>query len=345
MDETSQTLRQWLLLRKLAADARGVTIKRLVQETGVSDKTIRRDVKALQEAGFAIEERVEDHGRKTFTLEKAELPLLTFTCDEALALYLCRSASRHWTGTYVAESLQNAFRKIQATLPRKTGEYLERMASRFKRTSPEGAYGAKGELLDALQIGVEDSREVRVTYRSERATEPVTYVIHPYGIVDHGGKIYVKGYSPEHGELRTWKLDRMSAAKVMDALFSRPADFDLDRLLAGSIGVYHGTDEVTVRVRIGASAARYACEKKVHASQQAEPQRDGGVILQWRVTSTVELRGYILSFGAAAEVLEPRALRDEVRGEIEALRRLYAADEPPAASPPAPVPEPRQRAK
>jgi hypothetical protein len=43
----SQTLRQWLILRMIAAEE-SVTIRRLIERSGVSDKTIRRDSTALR---------------------------------------------------------------------------------------------------------------------------------------------------------------------------------------------------------------------------------------------------------------------------------------------------------
>jgi predicted DNA-binding transcriptional regulator YafY len=158
------------LLRSLAADGQAVSIKQLVTETGVSDKTIRRDVAELRQAGFPIIERVGDYGRKSFALEATALPLLTFTYDEALALYLCRSTATQFAGTFIAESVQKAFRKIRATLSRNTREYLERMLSRVARTGLGGNYTAKAELLDQILIGLEDSKAVFVTYRSDIQT-------------------------------------------------------------------------------------------------------------------------------------------------------------------------------
>jgi DeoR/GlpR family transcriptional regulator of sugar metabolism len=47
MQSASPLLRQWSLLRAIAADGEA-TIKSLVAETGMSDKTIRRDIAVLR---------------------------------------------------------------------------------------------------------------------------------------------------------------------------------------------------------------------------------------------------------------------------------------------------------
>ena len=48
-------VRQWILLRKLCSRHYGVTIKDMVHELGVSEKTIRRDLETFQAAGFPLE--------------------------------------------------------------------------------------------------------------------------------------------------------------------------------------------------------------------------------------------------------------------------------------------------
>nr|MDJ0852938.1 WYL domain-containing protein [Myxococcota bacterium] len=60
-----------------------------------------------------------------------------------------------------------------------------------------------------------------------------------------------------------------------------------------------------------------------HASQQIEKGPRGSVELCMEVGGTSELRGWILSFGAGAEVLEPESLRDAVRADLEATLERY----------------------
>ncbi|MCC7084542.1 MAG: DeoR family transcriptional regulator [Pirellulales bacterium] len=61
-------IRQWILLKALAASHYGCTVEELAQAAGVSIKTIRRDLIAFTVAGFPIEESLGDHGRKHWKL-------------------------------------------------------------------------------------------------------------------------------------------------------------------------------------------------------------------------------------------------------------------------------------
>lgn len=65
---SSPLSRQWGLLEQLSANPRGMTVKELVAASGVSDKTIRRDLALLSQLGFDVEEIVEKHGRKLWRI-------------------------------------------------------------------------------------------------------------------------------------------------------------------------------------------------------------------------------------------------------------------------------------
>lgn len=89
MPEASPLIRQWMLLKLLSARRYGATVKEMAEEMSVSERTIRRDLETFLAAGFPLEEAVCDHGRKTWHIDPASSqPRLSFTFDEAIALYL-----------------------------------------------------------------------------------------------------------------------------------------------------------------------------------------------------------------------------------------------------------------
>lgn len=168
MEDRSPLLRQWALLRAIAAADGQATVKSLVALSGASDKTVRRDLALLQKVGFPVVETVGEFGRKTFTIGAGSVPQLGFTYDEALALFFCRRAIAPLTGTFFWQSAQSAFRKIRASLGDRAAQYVDRMIGRLHPTGVTGDYGEKAELLDRLWIAIEE-----VTVRS----------VHPWRVV------------------------------------------------------------------------------------------------------------------------------------------------------------------
>jgi len=305
----------------------------LADESGVSEKTIRRDLATLRSVGFPIEEETGEFGRKSYRIDpRRSKPEIGFTFDEALALYLGRKFLRPFAGTMIWEAAQRAFKKIRATLGESALKYIENAGSAFHETAfGVSDYSGRSEILDNLLIGIEDRMVVFITYRSQRATEPVTYPIHPYCFKRHEGSVYVHGHKPDDGELRTWKLDRIEQADVDTMPFTVPAGLDLEARFAGSLGIYDGQDDVHVKIRFAPAVARYISEKQWHPSQQLASQKDGSLIVELRLSNTVEVKSWVLSFGANAQVLEPDELHREIADDLTQTLSLYSTPQPERA--------------
>ncbi|MFH0800821.1 MAG: WYL domain-containing protein, partial [bacterium] len=53
---------------------------------------------------------------------------------------------------------------------------------------------------------------------------------------------------------------------------------------------------------------------------------DGSLILHFTTSSRYEVKAWILSHGSHAEVLSPAWLREELREEVEKLKKIYSGN-------------------
>ncbi len=319
-------VRQWTLLRILSGCRTGVTIKELAAELGVNPKTIRRDLETFQLAGFPLKEETQRHGCKTYRLSPiaTQPPALGFPIDEAAALYLGQRLLEPLAGTVFWEAANRAFRKIRAMLGPAALRYLDRLGAAFYHTRFGAVeYAAKAEILDTLTEAIADRQAVFLIYQSLRSTEPVTYDVYPYGLVHHFGRMYLIGWAVRREAIRTWRVDRMEKVERAELHFPPPEDFDLKKYMAGAFGIYHGDQEVQVRIRFSRTVARYVQEATWHPSQKLSPQRDGSVVAEFTLGTMEEIKHWILSFGKEAEVLAPPTLRTAVREELAKMVEIY----------------------
>ncbi len=328
-DVDNALLRHLKILRLLGSRRNGATVKELTEEFGVSTKTIRRDLEIFAAAGFAISENKEERGRKSFVLDaRHAAPQVGFTFDEALALCLVRQLLGPLSGTLMGSAARSAIAKVRACLGRDVSRYIDKMLPRVHATSiGVEDYARKAEIIDQLLIGMEDRQVVFITYQSQRATESVTYDVHPYGLTIHRGALYLIGFAPQHDEIRHWKVSRIEAAEVDVMPFTMPTGFKVDEHLAGCFGIFHGKEDVHVKIRFSKTVARQVSEAIWHPSQKLTPQPDGSLLADFRLNSTVEVKQWVLSFGPQAEVLEPSELRLEVRKEIAQMLLKYVNSE------------------
>ena len=84
------------------------------------------------------------------------------------------------------------------------------------------------------------------------------------------------------------------------------------------------SDDITVVVKFLPPAARHVLESTWHASQALNAIADGSVLAQFQLSTTIEIKSWVLSFGANAHALEPAALRAEIAAELQQMAKLYA---------------------
>lgn len=328
--ENPTLIRQWLLLKSLASRKYGMTIAEMAHETGVVERTIRRDLNVLQQAGFPIRDvRVSAHGRRHWSLEtENELHDLKFNWDEAIALYFARRHLDPLAGTVLWTSLASAFKKIRASMSEGALHHLERMQDAFHFIQfGTSCYDDKAEMIDQLSIAVEDNLITLISYQSRTATEPVTYEVTPYGVIYYRHSLYFIAYSHDHETVRIFKVDRLESVELTQLKSQRPPDFDLAQYFEHSFGIFPGAGNIqTVKIRFAPRLARIITESRWHPSQSITHNSDGSVILTLELADLTEVKSWILSFGPNAIVLEPPQLREEIIAELtQSLAQLTEA--------------------
>ena len=326
MPESSQLLRQWKLLRILDASHSGCTLRELVDETEVSEKTVRRDLKVLQQ-NFEITEQLHD-GVKRWKMP----PLgeqMGFQLTELMSLHMSQQFLEPLVGTPFWEGNRSVFRKVQGALGDNAVRYIEKLQAAVLSTKVgAGNYEHRGEMIDKLMIAIEDRKVTLIVYRSMQATEPVEQEVYPLGLIHHRGSLYLIAWSSRREEVRNFKVDRVEDVDVQNLKYTVPADFDLSDWLGKCFGVWRsGSDDLqTIRIHFSRETARYVQESTWHESQQFEPQPDGSVIAEFQLPDTTEIKRWIMSFGPGATVLKPESLVDEIADDVAAMNIAYASN-------------------
>jgi len=327
----NQLARQWQLIQRLARSRYGLGLDSLADELGCVRRTVYRDLDALMLAGFPVVSEKRD-GRVLYRfLDTFRLGDVPFTPDEILALAFGEDLLRALEGTVFHDSIRSALAKIRAGLGPELTEYLARLGESFRvLPGPHKSYAHLRETIRLLNQAVLERRTLRIRYRTGRTGALSTRELDPYRVWYRSGGLYVVGFDHKSREIRTFAVDRIRAATPTARRFTPDPGFDFDATIGASFGVI-AEPATTVRIRFERRWADYVEEHIWHASQKVERTADGCAELVMQVGGTAELRTWILSFGAGAEVLEPAKLRDEVVAELRGALERYAAPRPTPA--------------
>ncbi len=319
-----QLARQWQLIQKLAKSRGGCGLDDLADDLGCVRRTVYRDLDALMYAGFPVVSEKRE-GRVFYRfLESFRIGDVPFTPDEILALAFGEDLLRQLEGTVFHDSIRSALHKIRSGLSPELAEYLARLGETFRvLPGPHKNYAHLRETNQALHDAVLRQRTVRMRYRTGRTGKEATRELDPYRVWFRSGGLYVVGHDHKSDEIRTFAVERIRELELTEASFSIPESFDFDTWSASSFGVI-AEPATQVRLRFDRRWVTYVEEHTWHPSQALKALPRGRVEMNLEVGDTADLRAWILSFGAGAEVIEPAELRDAIRAELDAARSRYA---------------------
>jgi predicted DNA-binding transcriptional regulator YafY len=331
MPRGDQLGRQWRLLQFLGRPE-GLAVEDASRRLGCAVRTVWRDLTVLQAAGFPIYDERDGH-RGLWKVEpgfrdRVPIPL---SLPEVVALLVSRHLIEPGGAGPFGDGVASAFAKIEALLTPRALELVDRM----RRSVGARTIGAKlqlgaGEHLAAVHRALAERRTIHMRYYSLSRDAEADRRVDPYHVTFAAGGLYLVGYCHLRREVRIFAVERVRALRVLPDTFAMPADFDAEAYLRGAWGIVRG-DLIVVRAVFARSVAPHVRGRLWHPSQELRELPGGKLEMRLTVADTIEVRRWLMGFGAGVQVLAPLALREAIRHEAAALALALA----PARKPPA----------
>jgi predicted DNA-binding transcriptional regulator YafY len=284
----------------------------------VARRTIYRDLMALHEMGVPV---WEDRGR--FGIDRAAyLSTVRLNLNEAIALYFAARLLTHHSDEHNPH-IVSALDKLAAGLPDQTISSHIARAANVVRSRPVRSDYIRN--LEALTRAWADRRMVLLRYRAPNR-ESTEREVAPYFVEVSRSTpaAYVIGYDRLRGAIRTFKIERIERADLLDEHYSIPDDFDPYAFLSNAWGVMDDA-EVRIHLRFDSDAAPRVRESVWHHSQRLVEREDGGCDLLMTIGGIREVTPWVLSWGANVEVLAPPELRADMAAQSARMADLYRA--------------------
>lgn len=151
--------------------------------------------------------------------------------------------------------------------------------------------------------------------------EATKRIIEPLRLINYQGRWYLLAYCQLRRAIRIFHIARMSKAALGKDTFE-PSPHDHDELLHQSFGIFKGKSIYLAEILFTSTAAELVRHQHWHANQSLEEVADG-ILLRLPVSDNREILMKVLQYGSMAKVIAPKALRDEVKQEIQRMTKLY----------------------
>lgn len=341
MARNEQLVRQHKVLQILERRRFGATLDdlrdSLVEELGLSslhERSVRRDIEALQAAGFDIGSEETQNGR-VWKLRRSDKGLhkLNVSASELIALSMGRDLMVPLLGTQFWQGIEGFWNKVREQLPAGVWEHYEKYR---KTLCVSGVFAKSYEkqhgILKTINRAIDEHRVVEMDY-FKPGSPLSTRRIEPYGLAMFQSSIYVVALDEGRSEfedwesgLRRWKLDRFERATALDVYFKANEEVDVQAHVRKSVGIFSGGKTEDYTIRLTEKGARYAQEEPWHDQQKITRQEDGSYLLVAPAYHDMEIIIHALELGEDAEILSPLACRQRIREIVGVLSEKYQND-------------------
>ena len=296
------------LLIEAARQAQKLDVRELCETLQVTEQELRQDIDVLNVVNFGggsyvlyaevqgdqIEVDPEPYG-DNFARPARLLPL------EAKAL----AAAIDLIGEHLPEgSLASARQKIVDALGQDPAEEGLQITT---------AKGDDSEIARVVSEAISAERLLRIDYYKENEDEFTERTIEPYKLANGQEGWYIHSYDLEKDAPRSYRLDRIRAATVLDDHFEPRPGVEPD--VHGWLATGEVPSSRTARIWVSPERARWAREDR----RVVQELKDGAVIVERTYASHEWLAREILKEGGDAVVLEPDEARQAVLEAAEAL--------------------------
>jgi predicted DNA-binding transcriptional regulator YafY len=282
-------------------------------------RTVRRYIMHLQDVGIPVEANIGRYGG--YRLRPGfKLPPLMFTEEEATAILLGLLGTSWLEIGQSPVAVEGALAKVSRVLPLHARERLNAMSSHLFFSSPRQGERPDVSLLLNISEAIGQQQRVAMVYRSHN--DQVTHrKVEPYGIVGWNGHWYLVGYCCLRQDYRTFRLDRVQHAEVLEEPFERDKDFDFwIYLLEHEPAGFH--------FEVVFQAALYTVQQKIPASYGSLTETPSGVLFRCQYEDIGGMARYLMSLNLPFVVHEPPELRQALLRLAEKMVQIATAQVP-----------------
>ena len=333
MSFTPETLlRHWQTLRLIPRYPRKATAGAVcdaLAEAGfsVGKRTIERDLQALSRIfPLLLDDREKPYGW-SWAQDAAAFDVPGVGTNEALAFMMVQTYMGSLMPSSVLDQLAPYFKMAEQRLDSLVGH--SSMSAWLKKvkviepTQPLLAPAIDRNVEAVIQEGLLLNQQCQISYRRKDESEPESYPINPLGLVQRGKLLYLVCTIKTYQDLRILSLHRIQKAELLYAKATKPSGFDLDQYLASGAFGWGERKTIKLKLRFDSEAGSHLYETPLSEDQRITQLPDSRLQVTATVTDSKQLLWWLLGFGHAVEVIEPKSLREEVRIQLSVALTRY----------------------
>ncbi len=295
----------------------------IAKELDVSLRTVNRDLNNMRDFYYAPLEYDTNKRGWYYKDPNYFIKYIQFEEGELFSLSLFDTLLLQYKNTPLEENLRSVFEKIRTSLPDTVS-----IDSRFLDDSvtyiPDALAPINKEVFDTIFSAVNKGLTLTSDYKPLQKTTYMERKFNPYHIICQRGNWYAIGFCHLKNEVRIFSFSRMKNVQLTKEHFKVPETFNAKDYIDKTMGVWlSAKTKHKVRLLFSSEIGTFAAEHIWHENQTVKQNADGSVEVSFETTQLPEVKRLVLGQGRTVKVLEPQELVDQIREEVEAIKKMY----------------------
>jgi predicted DNA-binding transcriptional regulator YafY len=329
MDRTER----FYLIERMLRSRHLVTTAEFLETLEVSRATLKRDLEYLRSRlSTPIVWDADSGGYRLGTGKpESELPGLWFGAAEAHALLAMHQLLEQIGAGMLESHVAPMAQRLERILGSR-GHAVAQVRRRIRLLQ------MARRPLDSAQFAVLaqallERRRLSVLHFNRASGEQLEREVSPQRLVYYRDNWYLDAWCHRRNALRSFAVDAVAGACLLDSPAEEVGEDYLDRELASGYGIFSGAAVHWATLRFTAARARWVASEQWHPAQRAHFDEGGNYLLELPYSDERELLMDVLKHGAEVEVLAPVSLRERLAQQLRRTLARYEAGEQGGSSP------------
>lgn len=256
-----------------------------------------------------VEEVPTSEKKKRWRFVKGAMnALISFTADDFANLEYLKGLSND---DNKRKELDELIAKIKALTPQKNLQSLDTDVSAIMESEGFAVRQYSGvniepKILEELRTSMLAFKKIQFDYPIKGEIKTIT--LNPYGLVI-ADKYYLVGYNEYVGDLRQYRVDKISNLTILDEYFEKDEKFSLTEYCKNSFSIYQ-EDPITITLEFDKSVAEAVLNYHFHPTQKMKQLENGNVQVKFTCGGKYAICHELFKWGGKVQIKKPVELKD-----------------------------------
>lgn len=234
--------------------------------------------------------------------------LISFTADDFANLEYLKGLSND---DNKRKELDELIAKIKALTPQKNLQSLDTDVSAIMESEGFAVRQYSGvniepKILEELRTSMLAFKKIQFNYPIKGEIKTIT--LNPYGLVI-ADKYYLVGYNEYVGDLRQYRVDKISNLTILDEYFEKDEKFSLTEYSNNSFGVYQ-EKPIDIVPEFDKSGANDVLNYHFHPTQKIKQLENENVQVEFKSGGTYAICQELFKWGCSVKIQKPVELKN-----------------------------------